>query len=261
MDLGLKGRTAFVAAASQGIGRGVASCFATEGCDVGLCARNSAALEAVAAEIAGKGVRAVASVADLTDERAVRDAVRRTVEATGRLDALVVNSGGPPPGGFAEIDDEQWRQAFELTLMTAVHLVREALPALRRSDAASVLFLASTSVARPIGSLVLSNAIRAAVTGLARTLASELAPDVRVNTILTGRIRTRRTEALALRDGDGAELEQTLARQARLIPMQRFGTVAELARAAVFLSSPAASYITGAELPVDGGVIASPRAR
>jgi 3-oxoacyl-[acyl-carrier protein] reductase len=251
----MRGRTAFVAAASSGIGRGVALAFAAEGCDVGLCARNNATLESVAVQVRAAGARAVPSVADVTDEHAVREAVRRTVEATGRLDALVVNAGGPPPGTFADMTDDQWRAAVELTLMSAIHLVREALPALLRSDAASILFLASWSVKQPIDGLLLSNAIRAGVNGLAKTLSTELAPAVRVNSILTGRIRTERTEALTRHASPGADLEATLAEEARAIPMQRLGTVEELARVAVFLSSPAASYVSGVALPVDGGVV------
>jgi len=136
-----------------------------------------------------------------------------------------------------------------------VHMVREALPALRRSDAASILFLASWSVKQPIDGLLLSNAIRGAVNGLAKTLSRELAPQVRVNSILTGRIRTERTVALAGRSHPAADLEAILAEEATAIPLERFGTVEELARVAVFLSSPAASYITGVALPVDGGVV------
>ncbi len=255
MELGLRGRTAFVAAASSGIGRGVALAFAAEGCDVGLCARNGDALERVAMQGRESGVRAVPVVADVTSAKAVREAVQRTIETTGRLDALVVNAGGPPPGHFSEIGDEQWQSAYELTLLSAVRLVREALPALRRSDAASILFLASWSVKQPIDGLLLSNAVRAAVNGLAKTLSTELAPDVRVNSILTGRIRTGRTEELTRHNHPDADLETTLAQEARTIPLQRFGTVEELARVAVFLSSPAASYITGVALPVDGGVV------
>ncbi|HSP65183.1 MAG TPA: SDR family oxidoreductase [Candidatus Deferrimicrobium sp.] len=258
MELGLTGRTAFVAAASAGIGRGVALAFAAEGADVGLCARDGSALETVAMQVRAAGVRAVPVVADVTDARAVRDAVQRTIDATGRLDALVVNAGGPPPGRFTDLDDDSWQTAYRLTLMSAVHLVREALPALRRSDAASILFLASWSVKQPIGGLLLSNSVRSAVNGLAKTLAGELAPDIRVNSILTGRIRTGRTEELTRHHHPDAELETMLAQEARAIPLQRFGTVEELARVAVFLSSPAASYVTGVALPVDGGVIEAP---
>lgn len=255
MDLGLRGRTAFVAAASRGIGRGVALGLAAEGCDVGLCARDRDDLETVAIQIRESGVRTVTSVANVTDANAVRAALQATVATTGRLDSLVVNAGGPPPGRFEEVGDEQWLGAYRLTLMSAVYLVREALPALRRSDAASILFLASWSVKQPIDGLMLSNSIRGAVNGLAKTLARELAPQVRVNSILTGRIHTERTVALAGRSHPGADLEAILADEATAIPLQRFGTVEELARVAVFLSSPAASYITGVALPVDGGVV------
>jgi 3-oxoacyl-[acyl-carrier protein] reductase len=255
MDLGLKGRTAFVAAASRGLGRGVALGLAAEGCDVGLCARDGGALETVALLVREAGVRAVPTVADVTDAKALGEALRITVETTGRLDALVINSGGPPAGRFEEVGDEQWMEAYQLTLMSAVHLVRGALPALHRSDAPSILFLASWSVKQPIDGLLLSNAVRGAVSGLAKTLSRELAPQVRVNSILTGRIRTERTIALAGRSHPDQDLEAILAEEATAIPLQRFGTVEELGRVAVFLSSPAASYVTGVALPVDGGVV------
>ncbi len=257
MELGLTGRTAFVAAASSGIGRGVALAFAAEACNVGLCARRAAPLETVATQAREAGVRAVATVADVTEPAAVSNAVEAVVEATGRLDALVVNAGGPPLGEFGELTDQRWQQAFELTLMSAVHLVRAALPALRRSDAASIVFLSSWSVKQPIPGLLLSNALRSAVNGLAKTLSTELAPHIRVNSILTGRIRTERTEVLTRHGNPDADVETLLAKEATMIPMQRFGTVEELARIAVFLSSPAASYVSGVALPVDGGVIAA----
>jgi 3-oxoacyl-[acyl-carrier protein] reductase len=255
MDLGLRGRTAFVAAASQGLGRGTALGFAREGCDVGLCARDGEALTRVAGEITDAGVRAIPSVADVTAAAALGAAVEATLAATGRLDALIVNGGGPPPGTFADATDDRWRDGFELLVMGALNLVRAALPALRRSDSASILFFASTSIKQPLPHLLLSNSLRSAVSALAKTLAGELAPGIRVNTILTGRIRTARTEALARYGNPGQDVEQTIAEQAKAIPLRRFGTVEEFARVAVFLSSPAASYVTGTALAVDGGVI------
>ena len=256
MDLGLTGRTAFVAAASRGMGRAIALEFAAEGCDVGLCARDRSELEATAAAIRDSGRRAVASAADVTDVEAVTDAVERTVTETGRLDALVVNAGGPSPGTFEALDDAAWHEAVELLLLSSVHLVRAALPALRESDAASILFVSSSSVRQPIPGLLLSNAVRAAVAGLAKTLSTELAPGIRVNTLLPGRIRTGRQEALMRQRHPGADVEKAIADDALTIPLQRFGQVEEFARAAVFLSSPAASYITGVALPIDGGLIA-----
>lgn len=257
MDLGLRGRTAFVAAASRGMGRAIATQFAAEGSDVGLCARDAAALEATATSIREAAVRAIPSVADVTDEAAVTAAMQRTVGETGRLDALVINAGGPPTGSFDALPDDAWNQAFQLLLMSSVHLVRAGLPALRRSDAASILFVTSSAVRQPIPGLLLSNAVRAAVTGLAKTLAGELAPGIRVNTIMPGRIRTGRQESLVRQRHPDADLEQTIAEEAKSIPLQRFGDPIEFARAAVFLSSPAASYVTGVTLAVDGGLIQS----
>jgi 3-oxoacyl-[acyl-carrier protein] reductase len=182
MDLGLAGRTAFVAAASRGMGRAIALEFAAEGCDVGLCARDRSALDDTAAAVRERGARAVASAADVTNAEDVTAAVQRTAAETGRLDALVVSAGGPPPGRFESLDDAAWRDAVELLLLSSVHLVRAALPALRESDAASILFVSSSSVRQPIPGLLLSNAVRAAVAGLAKTLSTELAPGIRVNT-------------------------------------------------------------------------------
>ena len=257
MDLGLAGRTAFVAAASRGLGRATALALAREGCDVAACARDRDALQSLASEITALGVRAVPIIADLTDAAEIEAAVRTTVETTGRLDVLVVNSGGPTPGLFSSVDDTDWQNALDLLLWSAIRLVRASLPALQQSEAASILFLASSSVKAPIPGLLLSNSVRAAVQGLARSLAAELAPRVRVNTILTGRIRTARTEALARHTNPDDDLDEVIERQGRTLPMQRFGTVDEFARVAAFLSSPAASYVTGVALPVDGGLVGS----
>ena len=257
MDLGLSGRTAFVAAASRGIGRAVATTFAGEGCNVGLCARDNAALSDAADAVRAAGVVAVPSVADVTDEAAVTGAIERTVAQTGRLDALVVSAGGPPGGTFESLDDAAWEAAVALSLMSAVHLVRGALPALRRSDAASIVFISSWSIKQPIPGLLLSNSVRAAVAGLAKTLSTELAPGVRVNTVMPGRIRTGRAEDLARRRRPDLPVDEAIAEDARSIPLQRYGDPVELARVAVFLSSPAASYVTGTVLAVDGGVVQS----
>lgn len=257
MDLGLSQRTAFVAAASRGIGRAIAVTFAAEGCNVGLCAREEAALEDAAADVRAAGVTAVPTVADVTDDAALTRAIRRTVAETGQLDALVVSAGGPPGGTFESLDDAAWEAAFQLSLMSAVHLVRAALPALRRSDAASILFVSSWSIKQPIPGLLLSNSVRAAVAGLAKTLSTELAPRVRVNTVMPGRIRTGRAEDLARSRRPDIPVDEAIAEDARSIPLQRYGEPLELARVAVFLSSPAASYVTGTVLAVDGGVIQS----
>jgi 3-oxoacyl-[acyl-carrier protein] reductase len=259
MDLGLRGRAAFVAASSKGMGRATAECFAGEGADLGMCARGGGELEEAAAAVRARGVRAVARVADLGDAAQVGLALEAVAGELGRLDALVVNAGGPPPGVFRQLDDAAWRTAHELTLMSAVRLVRAALPWLERSDAPSVLFISSFSIRQPIGNLVLSNAVRASVLGLAKSLATEIAP-VRVNTLLPGMIRTGRAMALAQsRAAPGQSVEEVMEAHARqVIPLRRYGEPEEFARVAVFLSSPAASYVTGAALAVDGGIIQSP---
>ncbi|TMB93011.1 MAG: SDR family oxidoreductase [Chloroflexi bacterium] len=256
MDLGLTGRAAFVAGSSKGMGRAIAEGFAAEGADVGMCARGGDALRDAADAVRAQGVRVVATVADVSVAAQATAAVERTVAELGRLDALVVNAGGPGPGQFEELDDAQWDATYQMTFKSAVHLIRAALPALRTSDAASIVFVSSSSVRQPIPGLTLSNSVRGAVAGLARTLADELAPGVRVNTLLPGRIRTERQLELARAAGT-ASLEERWAMLSRDVPLARIGEPAEFARVAVFLSSAAASYVTGAMLAVDGGLIRS----
>jgi 3-oxoacyl-[acyl-carrier protein] reductase len=256
MDLGLRGRAAFVAASSKGMGRATADQFAAEGADVGMCARTAPALEAAAASVRAHGGRVVATVADLSNAEQTKTAVERTVAELGRLDALVVNAGGPSRAGFGDLADDDWEVAIQLTLMSAVHLVRAALPALRESDAASIVFIASTSVKQPISGLTLSNSIRGAVNGLAKTLSNELAPHIRVNSILPGSIRTDRQVEIAQAAGV-TDLDAYFANVGRNTPLARIGESDEIAKAAVFLCSPAASFITGVALAVDGGQIQS----
>jgi 3-oxoacyl-[acyl-carrier protein] reductase len=256
MDLGLKGRAAFVAASSKGMGRAIAEGFAAEGADVGMCARGADALQAAADMVRAHGVRVAATIADVADGTQAEAAVARAVAELGRLDMLIVNAGGPEHGIFAEIDDAHWDETYRLTFMSAVHLVRAALPALSESDAASIVFVSSSSVRQPIAGLTMSNAVRGAVAGLARSLADELAPAVRVNTLLPGRIRTDRQLELA-RASATTSLEERWETLSRDVPLARIGDPAEFARVAVFIASPAASYVTGAMLAVDGGLIRS----
>ncbi|HKR98893.1 MAG TPA: SDR family oxidoreductase [Candidatus Dormibacteraeota bacterium] len=257
MDLGLRGRAAFVAASSKGMGRAVAEVFAEEGADVGMCARGEEALRSAAAGIRAKGVRVVDTVADVAVAGDVQRAVDRTVAELGRLDALVVNAAGPPPALFEEIDDSQWQQVFELTFMSAVHLVHAALPALRESDAASITIIESSTIRQPIQGLILSNAIRPGVAGLAKTLASELAPQIRVNMVLPGRIRTDRQIELA-RAAGVEDLDKHFVTVGEGVPLGRVAEADEVGRVVVFLASRAASYVTGTMLAVDGGLIQVP---
>jgi 3-oxoacyl-[acyl-carrier protein] reductase len=256
MDLGLRGRVAFVAASSKGMGRATAEHFAAEGADVGMCARSEPALEAAAESVRAHGVRVVATQADVSDAEQTRIAVERTVAEFGRLDALVVNAGGPPRATFTELDDDRWEAAHQLTFMSAVHLVRAALPVLRGSDSAAILFISSTSVKQPISGLTLSNGIRGAVSGLAKTLSNELAPQIRVNSLLPGSIRTDRQIEIARASGV-TDLDAYFANAGRGTPLGRVGEPEEIARVAVFLCSPASSFITGVTLAVDGGQIQS----
>lgn len=254
MDLGLRGRAAFVAASSKGMGRAIAEQFAAEGANVGMCARSEPELRAAAESVRAHGVRVVANPADLLDIEQTRIAVEGTVTELGRLDALVVNAGGPPRASFGELSEDQWAAAYRLTFMSAVHLVQAALPALRQSDAAAILFITSTSVKQPISGLTLSNSIRGAVSGLAKTLSNELAPDIRVNSLLPGSIRTDRQIEIAHAAGV-TDLDAFFANVGKGNPLGRIGEPDEIARVAVFLCSPAASFVTGATLAVDGGQI------
>jgi 3-oxoacyl-[acyl-carrier protein] reductase len=256
MDLGLRGHAAFVAASSRGMGLAIARQFAAEGADVAMCARDEPALRTAATSLLHYGTRVLAFPADVTDAAQVSAAVDGAASQLGRLDALVVNAGGPPPGTFETLDDDAWQAAYELTLMSAVRLVRAALPHLRRSDAASIAFVSSFSVRQPIMGLTLSNAVRGGVAGLAKSLAFELAPGIRVNTLLPGNVATDRAISLAATRGGGTRsAEAVMAETARAIPLGRYGDPDEFARVAVFLSSPAASYVTGTTVPVDGGII------
>jgi len=256
MDLGLRGRAAFVAASSKGMGLAIARLFAAEGADVGMCARDAEALRSAAASVEQHGVRVVAHPADLSDGAQASAVVERTAAELGRLDMLVVNAGGPPLGVFETLDDAAWQAAFELTFMSATRMIRAALPHLRRSDAPSITIVSSFTVRQPVMGLTLSNAIRTGVSGLAKSLSVELAPDIRINTVLPGNIATDRAISLAAsRGGATRSADEVMAESARSIPLQRYGTPDEFARVAVFVASPAASYVTGTTVPVDGGII------
>jgi 3-oxoacyl-[acyl-carrier protein] reductase len=241
------------------MGRAIAETFAAEGADVGMCARGADELEAAATAVRAHGGRVAARPCDLTVAGEAERAVNEVADELGRLDALVVNAGGPPPGTFAALDDDAWHTAHELTLMSAVRLVRAALPHLQGSDAASILFVSSFTIRQQVANLVLSNSVRMSVAGLAKSLANELAPRVRVNTLLPGFIRTERSLDLArVRAGGSRSVDDVLAEQAAEIPLGRFGEPDEFARVACFLSSPAAAYVTGTVLACDGGLIRAP---
>ncbi len=258
MDLGLRDKVALVTAASRGLGRAVALRLAQEGADVAICARGEAHLARAAAEIeAHTGRQALAFPADVSDASAVDALVAATVERFGRVDVLVANAGGPPPGQFLDLTPEDWEAAARLTLMSAVRLCYGVVPAMKAQGAGAILAMTSVTVKQPLPNLGLSNSLRLAVVGLVKTLADELAPcGIRVNAICPGWTHTARVDQL-LRDRaerNSTTPEEEAAKIAAAIPLGRMGTPEEFAAVAAFLVSPAASYVTGVSLLVDGGM-------
>ena len=258
MNYGLKGRVALVNGASSGIGEGVARALAAEGADLVLCARGAQKLEEVAAAISREtGVQALAFSVDVSARGAAKEAVGAAVAAFGGLDILVNNSGGPPGGRFEELSDEQWRGAAELLLMSAVQFSREAIAVMAPRGWGRVINISSISVRQPIDGLMLSNALRSAVIGFAKTLSAEVgAQGITVNNILPGRIHTPRLDYLADRQVEaGRAREEVFAAWTAEIPVGRLGNPGDIGALAAFLASEQASFITGASIPVDGGMI------
>jgi 3-oxoacyl-[acyl-carrier protein] reductase len=245
VDLGLTDRRALVVAASRGLGRGCAEALIAEGARVFISARHP---EATAREIGAAGWLA----SDVSDPEASGKLVEAATGVLGGLDILVVNAGGPPPGTFQSTSLEAWEDGVQLTLMSAVRLVKAALPHLKRSDQGRIVFITSISVRQPIPNLVISNALRGGVTGLAKTLARELAGDrITVNCLAPDAILTDRLADIAR--AQGVDPEERLKQAAAAAPMKRLGTTAEFGAACAFLCSRHAGYVTGQTLGIDGG--------
>ena len=259
MDLGLKGKVAMVAAASQGLGFAIAKVLAAEGAKISIAARKQETIAAAADRIAeATGATVMATEADVTSAASIEAWHRATAEKLGGVDILVTNSGGPPAGAASSFDDAAWQSAFDLLLLSAVRAVRVVQPSMAARGGGSILMLTSLSVKNPIANLGLSNVIRAAVSALAKTLADEFAAKgIRVNQLIPGRISTERIGYLDDANAKrlGITVEEQRKRSIATIPMGRYGEPEEFARAAAFLVSDAASYITGATLQVDGGAI------
>ena len=259
MDLGLKNARVVVTAASQGLGAATARRFSLEGAKVVINSRNADKLQKTASVISAETNNPVLAIAaDITQPEDVERLIQESVTQLGGLDVLVVNAGGPPGGVFEDFDMAAWRQATDLTFLSAVNLIHTALPHLKQSSQAAVLAITSLSVKQPMDNLTLSNAIRPAVVGLIKTLSLEYGHlGIRFNSILPGMTATERVDHLmqmrAQKSGLSSAEESQKA--ASTIPLQRFGKPEEFANAAVFLCSPAAGFITGAALPVDGGSI------
>lgn len=256
MNLGLTDQPVIVCASSSGLGKATALEFAREGARVMLCSRRQAELQRAAAEIkAATGNEPGFTVVDLTQPQDIQRLIEATVAAFGGIFALINNSGGPPAGPFTQFDDDAWQSAFELNLLSYVRTTRAALPQLRKASG-RILNFTSSSVKSPIDNLILSNTFRTGVVGLTKTLATELGPDgILVNVLGPGRIQTDRVDHLDRMRANqlGATLERVRTDMAKAIPLGRYGTPEEFARLAVFLASPANSYITGQTILVDGG--------
>jgi len=259
MDLGLRGKAALVTAASRGLGRAIAETLAAEGASLVICARGADALDQARAAIAARtGVEVDSIVADLATEDGIARAWQHARDRLGRVDVLVTNAGGPPSGPFENHDWSAWQHAVELTLRSAVELTRLVLPGMKERQWGRILNVTSIAVKQPVDGLMLSNSLRAAVTGFARTLANEVARyGVTVNNILPGYTRTERVEQLnaATAAREGISAEEVSRRIEAQIPMRRLGEPHEFAALAAFLASEQAAYITGQSIAVDGGWI------
>jgi len=259
MDLGLKGKAALICGSSQGIGRAIAEALAAEGADIAINSRSPGKLVQVRQDImAATGVKVVAIPADLTDPNAIDDVVDAAKAALGKVDILVTNTGGPPSGPFEDHDAKVWSQAIAQNFESVVNLVREALPAMKERGWGRIINVTSISVKQPVAGLILSNSIRAGVTGFAKTIANEAGPfGVTVNNILPGFTRTERLGELAAATAGrtGETPESVYAGWQEAVPAGRLADPAELGALAAFLASEQASYITGQSIAVDGGWI------
>jgi len=256
MDLGLKGKRALVLAASRGLGYACARGLAREGCHLVICSRDEARIQAAAQQIRTEtGARVEALVADVSSPAEAERLVGAAVSAYGGLEVLVHNAGGPPAGQFAAVNEAQWRQAFEQNMMSFVRIVAAAVPEMKKAGYGRVLTIGSSSIKQPIPNLILSNAFRAGVWGVAKTLSQELAPQgILVNVIAPGRIATERIDELDQANAarTGKPLEDVKKASVASIPLGRLGDPEEFANLVVFLASERASYISGQGMFVDG---------
>src|SRR5579864_1124531 len=258
MDLGLRNRVALVAASSQGIGLATAEAFATEGCRVAMCARNPQTLETAAKNIRTKhGVEVFAEALDVADSTAVSQFVASVAREFGRVDIGVTTAGGPPAKGFLSGTLEDWQRALELNFLSTVYFAREVIPHMQRKHWGRIITITSITTKQPVADLVLSNAVRAAVVGLVKSLANEFGKDgILVNNVGPGFTATDRLKELArARSSASGKNEQELFDAwAAEAPLKRLGEPHEVAESIVWLASERASYVTGQTMLVDGGM-------
>lgn len=257
MDLQLKNKRALVTSSSRGLGYAAAQLLAQEGCHVAINGRDEGRIKSAAEKIQKEtGGTVIGLAGDVSAADVPGRLIQQTVDALGGLDILITNAGGPPPGGIDALDEAAWQKGIDLCFMSHVRLIKSALPHLRKSDSPSILTVTSISVIQPIPNLLISNSVRHATIGLTKSLALELGREnIRVNSIIPGWTETERvTELMADRaKRNNSTLEEEAKRQAAESVFGRMASPAEFANAAVFLVSPAASYITGMMLSVDGG--------
>ncbi len=256
MELGLTGKVAIVGGSSRGMGKAIALALAQEGCDVAICARGEADLKATAEEIRSQaGARVLPLVCDMSNYHDIQRLVRETAKTFGRIDIVVNNAGGPPVGTFDDFSEEEWQKAVDQNFLSAVRTTREALPYLRRQGG-RVINMTSVAVKQPIDHLILSNAVRLGVVGMAKTLSREVAKDgITVNNVCPGNIATQRLLSLfeARAQREGRPFQEVLEEEETRTPTAFLGQPADVAGLVVFLASEKARYISGATIQVDGG--------
>jgi 3-oxoacyl-[acyl-carrier protein] reductase len=258
MEMGLKNRVAIVAASSQGLGRATAEAFAAEGCRLAICARNQQALNAVAEKIRGEyKAEVLAEPFDVTDAGAVRDFVNAVVQKFGGIDICVTNAGGPPAKGFLATTIDEWKRAVDLNFMSAVYFTHAVIPHMQKKRWGRIITITSITTKQPVADLVYSNAVRAAVVGLVKSLANEFGKDgILVNNVGPGYTATDRLKELAHARSvaSGKTEKEIFEGWSADAPLKRLGDPRELADAIVWLASERASYITGQTILVDGGL-------
>lgn len=259
MDLGLKGQVALLSAASKGLGYGIARAMARDGANVSICSRDAVQVEKAVQQLRDEtGADVIGVACDVRDAASIEAWINGAAERWGRVDSLLVNAGGPPAKPFRDLSDEDWQSGYELTLLSAVRMIRAALPHMVNGGA--ILTITSSLVVEPSENMALSNVLRSGVAALVKTLSDELASSgVRVNNLIPGRLDTDRVAQLDQGTANrlGLSFDEVRQRSLVKIPLKRLGTIDEFGAAGTFLLSPAASYITGASLRVDGGMMRS----